>query len=78
MEEQQFGAWLQAPQFNPSRRSYVVVKGFDVLDHPRRVRVEEKGLDDGVGRSLTPPVGNSGAMGINSDGTKDTGFDSSN
>ena len=30
------------------------------------------------GRSLTPPVGNSGATGINSNVTEDTGFDSRN
>ena len=76
LEEQQFGAWLRAPQFNPSRRSYVEVKGFDMLNHHQRGRVVEKGPVDGGGRSLTPPVETSGKVGINPDAPEDTGFDS--
>lgn len=33
--------------------------GFDALDHPRRAMVAEKGPDEGVGRSLISPMGNS-------------------
>ena len=54
------------------------VKGFDALDHPRRVMVEEKGLDDEWGRYLIPPVGNSGVMRTNMDGTEVTEFNSQN
>ena len=54
------------------------VKGFDALDHPRRVMVEEKGPDDKVGLSLISPVGNSSVTRTNTDGTEDTGLDSHN
>ena len=41
VEDQQFGAWLRAPQFNPTRRSYVEVKGFKKEGNSRRVVVEK-------------------------------------
>nr|POE69952.1 hypothetical protein CFP56_57753 [Quercus suber] len=69
LEERQFGAWLRAPQFNPSRRSYVEVKGFDVLDHTRHVLEEEMGPNVGEGRSLIPLTGGSDETATNKDST---------
>ena len=34
LEEQQFGLWIQAPQFNPTRKSIVEVKGYEVTRKP--------------------------------------------
>ena len=39
VEDQQFGAWLRAPQFNLTRRSYVEVKGFEKEENSSRVVV---------------------------------------
>ena len=33
MEDQNFGSWLRASQFNPSRKTVVEVKGFSNLQH---------------------------------------------
>ncbi|KAK9991715.1 hypothetical protein SO802_026700 [Lithocarpus litseifolius] len=52
VEEQQFGAWFRATQFNPSRRSYVEVKGFEMEEAPRRVVVDKQRS----GRVSVPPV----------------------
>ncbi|KAL0001432.1 hypothetical protein SO802_015213 [Lithocarpus litseifolius] len=41
VEDQQFGAWLRAPQFNPARLSYVEVKGFEKEETSRRVTVDK-------------------------------------
>nr|POE52414.1 hypothetical protein CFP56_50272 [Quercus suber] len=46
VEDQQFGAWLRAPQFNPSRRSFVEVKGFEKEENSSRVVVVKS--DSGV------------------------------
>lgn len=70
LEEQQFKAWLRAPQFNPSRHSYIEVKGFDALDHPRHAMVDEKGPDKGVWRSLISLVGNFDETLTKKDGTE--------
>nr|POE69953.1 hypothetical protein CFP56_57754 [Quercus suber] len=69
LEERQFGACLRAPQFNPSRRSYVEVKGFDILDHTRHVLEKEKGPNVGEGRSLISPTGDSDETVTNKDST---------
>ena len=34
VDEQQFGSWIRAPQFNPARKIVVEVKGFD-SERPR-------------------------------------------
>ena len=34
VDEQQFGPWIRAPQFNPARKIVVEVKGFD-SERPR-------------------------------------------
>ena len=41
VEDQWFGTWLQAPQFNPTRRSYVEVKCFEKEENSWRVMVEK-------------------------------------
>ena len=41
MEDQQFGVWLRASQFNPARQSYVEVKGFEKDVKSRRVTINK-------------------------------------
>ena len=41
VEDQQFGAWLRAPQFNLTRRSYMEVKGFEKVENSSRVVVSK-------------------------------------
>nr|POE94015.1 hypothetical protein CFP56_35812 [Quercus suber] len=49
-EEQQFGPWLRAPQFNPGRKAIVEVQGFKCLGVDRKspCRIEEHALDQHV------------------------------
>ena len=49
IDRQQFGPWLRAPQFNPTRRQTIEVKGFDL--EPSMHRSEQ---DVGKDRALTP------------------------
>ena len=33
LEEQQFGSWTRAPLFNIAKKSFVEVKGYEVVNH---------------------------------------------